>query len=88
MPMFLVLDRLLQKEPATQISEAEVFRCEICEMQFSTKRGLRVHFSKVHLEQPSAEQAGSGIDLRSSEKTRALGIDGMPTCSICPPSLQ
>ena len=46
----LVLDRLLQKAPVTQISEAETFRCELCEMQFGTKRGLRVHLSKVHPE--------------------------------------
>ena len=71
---------------ATSGQEEDAYRCDLCEKTFSTSRGLRVHISKIHdrpyereLEHRSKDATGS---LPNNE-TRAMGIEGMPTCSRC-----
>ena len=62
--------------------EEDAYRCDLCEKTFSTSRGLRVHMNEVYDQVYEREQ--NHMDATGSfpnNETRALGIDGMPTCS-------
>ena len=55
----------------------EGFYCDICEQHFSTRRGLKVHISKVH----SGKTLEDTADARKTG--REHGTDGMPICQRC-----
>ena len=76
-----VLERLLSTDDALQGNgEEETFVCDLCQMNFGTLRGLRVHQSKVH-EISSATVFGN--DDQDPSSFRVFGVDGMPVCCLC-----